>query len=176
MSRLLEIGVVEGAADMLEHADGDDAVECLLDMAIVLQVETDIAIEAGDITLVSGDLDSVVRAVRLSRAAFAKIRQNLFWAFFYNIIAIPVAALGLLHPVLAEIAMAASSVNVVTSQYWNQVHGRKAEDVLRDEEGLQTMRTLGENMAWLMNSISAGRESGAAQPVYEKIAVTDFIR
>ncbi len=69
-----------------------------------------------------------------------------------------------------------SSMNVVTSQYWNQVHGRKAEDVLRDEEGLQTMRTLGENMAWLMNSISAGRESGAAQPVYEKIAVTDFIR
>ena len=84
-------------------------------VGIAIGSGTDIAIEAGDITLVSGDLDSVVRAVRLSRAAFAKIRQNLFWAFFYNIIAIPVAALGLLHPVLAEIAMAASSVNVVTN-------------------------------------------------------------
>lgn len=84
-------------------------------VGIAIGSGTDIAIEAGDITLVKGDLDGVVRTIRLSRAAFAKIRQNLFWAFFYNIIAIPIAALGFLHPVLAEIAMAASSINVVTN-------------------------------------------------------------
>jgi Cu+-exporting ATPase len=84
-------------------------------VGIAIGSGTDIAIEAGDVTLVSGDLEGVVRAVRLARAAFAKIRQNLFWAFFYNIIAIPIAALGFLHPVLAEIAMAASSINVVTN-------------------------------------------------------------
>jgi len=76
---------------------------------------TDIAIEAGDIILVRGDLSSVVSSIRLSKATFRKIRQNLFWAFIYNIIAIPIAMLGLLHPVIAEAAMATSSVSVVTN-------------------------------------------------------------
>jgi Cu+-exporting ATPase len=57
----------------------------------------------------------VVKAIRLSRATFSKIKQNLFWAFFYNIVAIPLAVLGLLHPVIAEIAMASSSVTVVSN-------------------------------------------------------------
>ncbi|MDH5185491.1 MAG: hypothetical protein OEW70_00320, partial [candidate division WOR-3 bacterium] len=57
----------------------------------------------------------VVTAIKLSKATFRKIKQNLFWALFYNVIAIPLAILGLLHPVIAEIAMAASSVNVVTN-------------------------------------------------------------
>jgi Cu+-exporting ATPase len=83
------------------------------DVGIAIGSGTDIAIETGDIVLVSGGLEAVVRAVRLSRATFEKIRQNLFWAFFYNVIAIPLAMLGLLHPLIAEAAMAMSSVNVV---------------------------------------------------------------
>ena len=84
-------------------------------VGVAIGTGTDIAIEASDVTLVRGDLAAVVTAIKLSRATFAKIKQNLFWAFFYNIVAIPVAMLGLLHPVVAEIAMAASSVNVVTN-------------------------------------------------------------
>ena len=84
-------------------------------VGIAIGTGTDIAIEASDVTLVRGDLAAVVTAIKLSRATFAKIKQNLFWASFYNIVAIPVAMLGLLHPVVAEIAMAASSVNVVTN-------------------------------------------------------------
>ncbi|MDP2480943.1 MAG: heavy metal translocating P-type ATPase [Candidatus Palauibacterales bacterium] len=84
-------------------------------VGLALGTGTDIAIEAADITLVQGDLTAVVRAVRLARATFRKIRQNLFWAYFYNTIAIPVAFLGLLHPLIAEGAMAMSSINVVAN-------------------------------------------------------------
>lgn len=68
-----------------------------------------------------------------------------------------------------------SSMPVVSSQYWNQVHGFTPEDVRRDEEGLQTMRTLGQNMAWLLKSIQAGRENGVKFPVYEEKIMTNFI-
>jgi Cu+-exporting ATPase len=84
-------------------------------VGIAIGTGTDIAIESSDITLVRGDLSSVVTAVKLSRATFRKIKQNLFWAFIYNLIAIPIAVMGLLHPVIAEIAMASSSVTVVTN-------------------------------------------------------------
>ena len=84
-------------------------------IGIAIGTGTDIAIESADITLVQGNLSAVITAIKLSRATFKKIKQNLFWAFAYNIISIPIAFLGLLHPIIAEIAMATSSVTVVTN-------------------------------------------------------------
>ncbi|MDZ7773275.1 MAG: heavy metal translocating P-type ATPase [Balneolaceae bacterium] len=85
------------------------------DIGIAIGTGTDVAIESGDIVLVHGNLSAAVQAVRLSRATFRKIRQNLFWAFAYNVVMIPLAVIGFMHPVLAEAAMAFSSVSVV----WN---------------------------------------------------------
>ncbi len=82
-------------------------------VGIAIGTGTDIAIEAADVTLVRGELSAAVTAVRLARATLGSIRQNLFWAFFYNVVAIPLAMLGLLHPVIAELAMALSSLTVV---------------------------------------------------------------
>jgi len=84
-------------------------------VGIAIGTGTDIAIEAGDIVLAKGSLTGVVQSIKLSRSTFRKIKENLFWAFAYNIIAIPVAVIGLLHPVIAEIAMALSSITVVTN-------------------------------------------------------------
>ena len=84
-------------------------------VAIAMGTGTDIAIEVGDIVLANGSLTGVVQSINLSKATFRKIKQNLFWAFAYNIIAIPLAVGGVLHPVIAEIAMALSSITVVTN-------------------------------------------------------------
>ena len=84
-------------------------------VGIAIGTGTDIAIEASDVTLISGNLSSVVRAIKLSRATFRKIKQNLYWAYGYNTLAIPIAILGLFHPAIAEIAMASSSISVVTN-------------------------------------------------------------
>ena len=69
-----------------------------------------------------------------------------------------------------------SSMPIVTSQYWNQVHGNTPEEVLQDKEGLQTMRTLGENMAWLLKCIEAGKAAGVPAPGREAPLRTNFIR
>jgi P-type Cu+ transporter len=82
-------------------------------VGIAMGTGTDIAIESADITLVRGDLRLVVSAIKLSNATFKKIKQNYFWAWFYNGIAIPAAFFGLLHPMIGAAAMAASSLNVV---------------------------------------------------------------
>jgi P-type Cu+ transporter len=84
-------------------------------VGIAMGSGTDIAIEAGDIVLARESLEGVVQSINLSKATFRKIKQNLFWAFAYNVIAIPLAIGGVLHPVIAEIAMALSSITVVTN-------------------------------------------------------------
>lgn len=82
-------------------------------VGIAIGAGADVAIEAADVTLVKGELTKLVEAILLSRSTFRKIVENLFWAWFYNLAAIPVAALGLLHPMIGVIAMTTSSLSVI---------------------------------------------------------------
>jgi Cu+-exporting ATPase len=108
-----QVGITSYRAEVLPQDINDAPALAAANVSFAIGAGSDVAIEAADITLVRNDLMSVADAVSLSHRTLSKVRQNLFFAFIYNVLGIPLAAMGLLNPVIAATAMAMSSVSVV---------------------------------------------------------------
>ncbi len=115
VEKIKELQKAYGIVAMVGDGINDSPALTAADIGFAVGSGTDIAMESGDIVLAKGGISSVVDAIALSKATMRKIKQNLFWAFFYNTVGIPLAAFGILNPIIAGAAMAFSSVSVVTN-------------------------------------------------------------